>query len=263
MSPNTNISPAYVHKFVGRERELEQLQQFLHKANAGQGHVCFVTGEAGVGKSALVHEFVRRAEEVNTNLVAVVGQCNAQTGMGDAYLPFREVLSLLTGAQEPKQTANTVNTTNAARLKEFIRISSETLIEVGPDLIGLFVPGASLLAKVASTAASKGNLANKFAQQIDKTGKQVEGSAKTNVDLDQEKIFAQYADVLSILAQDHTLVLILDDLHWADSASLNLLFHLPVNCKIAVYSSSAHTAPTMSRWDAGVNAIRLSRWSTN
>jgi tetratricopeptide (TPR) repeat protein len=226
MSPNMNISPLYVHKFVGRERELEQLQQFLHKANTGQGHVCFVTGEAGVGKSALVHEFVRRAEEVNTNLVAAVGQCNAQTGMGDAYLPFREVLSLLTGAQEPKQTANTVNTTNAERLKEFIRISSETLIEVGPDLIGLFVPGASLLAKVASTAASKGNLADKLVQRIDQTGKHVEGSAKTNVDLDQEKIFAQYADVLSALAQEHTLILILDDLHWADSASLNLLFHL-------------------------------------
>jgi hypothetical protein len=146
--------------------------------------------------------------------------------MGDAYLPFREVLSLLTGAQEPKQTANTVNASNAERLKEFIRISGETLIEVGPDLIGVFVPGASLLAKLASTAASKSKLADKLAQQVDKTGKQVEGSVKNNVDLDQEKIFAQYANVLSALTQEHTLILILDDLHWADGASLNLLFHL-------------------------------------
>jgi adenylate cyclase len=133
MGLNMNISPLYVNKFVGRERELGLLQQFLHKASTGQGQVCFVTGEAGVGKSALVHEFVRRAEQVNTHLVAAVGQCNAQTGMGDAYLPFREVLILLTGAQDPKQTANTVNATNAERLKEFIRISSETLIEVGPE----------------------------------------------------------------------------------------------------------------------------------
>src|SRR3712207_2912382 len=105
MSPTMKNSTIHVIKFVGRERELERLQQFLHKASTGQGQVCFVTGEAGVGKSALVHEFVRRAEEVNTQLVAAVGQCNAQTGMGDAYLPFREVLNLLTGAQELKQTA--------------------------------------------------------------------------------------------------------------------------------------------------------------
>jgi tetratricopeptide (TPR) repeat protein len=224
MSLHTKASA--MHRFVGRERELEQLQKFLEKANAGQGQVCFVTGEAGVGKSALVHEFVHRAEEVNTHLVAAVGQCNAQTGMGDAYLPFREVLILLTGAQDPKSTANTVNATNAARLKEFIRVSSETLIEVGPDLIGLFVPGASLLAKLASTAASKSKLADRLAQQVDITGKQAEGSASSNPDLDQEQIFAQYANVLSALAQKHTLILILDDLHWADSASLNLLFHL-------------------------------------
>jgi hypothetical protein len=210
--------------FVGRERELSQLQQFLAKASAGQGQICFVTGEAGVGKSALVHEFVRRAEAANPHLVAALGQCNAQTGMGDAYLPFREVLALLTGAQDPKPTDDTLHSTNAARLKEFIRVSSETLIEVGPDLIGLFVPGASLLAKLASTVASKSKLADKLAQQVDKTGK--EAGTPVNPNLDQEKIFAQYANVLSSLAQAYTLVLILDDLHWADSASLNLLFHL-------------------------------------
>ena len=226
MSLNMNISPLYINKFVGRERELERLQQFLHKASTGQGQVCFVTGEAGMGKSALVHEFVRRAQEVNDHLVATVGQCNAQTGMGDAYLPFRELLTVLTGAEDTKQTTNTISATNAARLKEFIRISGETLIEVAPDLIGLFVPGASLLAKLASTAATKSKLPDKLAQQVDQTDKQAGGPVKINSDLDQEKIFAQYTSVLTALAKEHTLILILDDLHWADSASLNLLFHL-------------------------------------
>src|SRR4051812_40766714 len=103
-----------VNTFVGRENELSRLQHFLEKASAGEGQICFVAGEAGVGKSALVHEFVRRAEEAEEiadgianektedNLVAAAGQCNAQTGAGDAYLPFREVLTLLTGVQEAK-----------------------------------------------------------------------------------------------------------------------------------------------------------------
>src|SRR5438270_876249 len=47
-----------------------------------------------------------------------------------------------------------------------------------------------------------------------------------NPNLDQEKIFQQYTDVLRVLAQSRTLILILDDLHWADNASLSLLFHL-------------------------------------
>jgi len=44
--------------------------------------------------------------------------------------------------------------------------------------------------------------------------------------LDQEKIFEEYASVLKALSKDRTLILVLDDLQWADSGSLNLLFHL-------------------------------------
>ena len=49
---------------------------------------------------------------------------------------------------------------------------------------------------------------------------------KTDPALDQEKIFEQYAAVLKALSKDRTLILVLDDLQWADSGSLNLLFHL-------------------------------------
>jgi Cdc6-like AAA superfamily ATPase len=38
--------------FVARERELAQLNDFLDGALGGQGQVCFVTGEAGAGKTA-------------------------------------------------------------------------------------------------------------------------------------------------------------------------------------------------------------------
>ena len=174
-----------------------------------------------------MHEFVRRAQENDVNVVAAVGQCNAQTGLGDAYLPFREVLSVLSGVEDEKQTAHTVNATNAARLKEFVRISGETLLAVGPDLIGLFVPGASLLAKIATTAATKSNLADKLAKQVSKPAQPVAGAAKLNPDLDQEKIFAQYASVLQVLTQQHPLILLRDALLGGDRAPPNLLFPLP------------------------------------
>src|SRR5262245_19093029 len=134
--------------FVGREPELKTLQQFLDQAAAAKTQIAFVAGEAGAGKSALVTEFVRRAEAADPNVVAAIGECNAQTGAGDAYLPFREVLTVLSGAQDEKETGDAVNPTNAARLRELVRVSGETLLDVGPDLVGIFVPGAALFAKL-------------------------------------------------------------------------------------------------------------------
>src|SRR2546426_2907478 len=45
-------------RFVGRQQELVALQQALEQAGAGQGQVVAVVGEAGVGKSRVVYEFV-------------------------------------------------------------------------------------------------------------------------------------------------------------------------------------------------------------
>ena len=45
-------------RFVGRQTELEALQQALERAGAGHGQVVALVGEAGVGKSRLVYEFV-------------------------------------------------------------------------------------------------------------------------------------------------------------------------------------------------------------
>ena len=211
--------------FVGREKELGQIGQFLDLANAGHVQVVFVSGEAGAGKSALVNEFVRRVQASDEKLIAAIGECNAQTGMGDPYLPFRQVLTSLTAEQNEKQTANTVSPTNATRLKEFVRVSGETLLDVGPDLIGIFVPGASLAVKLATRTAKNVKLMDRLTEQMGKPEKS-EAGRPINPELNQENIFEQYTNVLHRLAQDRTLILILDDLQWADSASLNLLFHL-------------------------------------
>ena len=47
--------------FVGRQPELEALQQALARAGAGQGQVVALLGEPGVGKSRLVYEFLALA----------------------------------------------------------------------------------------------------------------------------------------------------------------------------------------------------------
>lgn len=211
--------------FIGRERELTQLQGFLQRSLAGEGQVAFVAGDAGRGKTALVREFTRRAEDTHDDLVAAIGNCNAQTGSGDPYLPFREVLRLLTGDIESDLAANVVDHQNAARLRGLLVHSTETLIEIGPDLIGLLaagVPGAGLVIKAGKVLAHK-------AGWLDKLGKMAEQKSTTvpgDTHLESGRILEQYTNVLIALAKLRPLVIVLDDLQWADMASIELLFHL-------------------------------------
>ena len=46
-------------RFVGRDRELEQLGQALDRAAVGRGQAVALVGEAGIGKSRLIWEFAR------------------------------------------------------------------------------------------------------------------------------------------------------------------------------------------------------------
>ncbi|MFN4219280.1 MAG: BTAD domain-containing putative transcriptional regulator, partial [Candidatus Bipolaricaulia bacterium] len=47
--------------FVGRETELRMLTQLWHQAQEGQGQAVFIGGELGVGKTALVQQFIEQA----------------------------------------------------------------------------------------------------------------------------------------------------------------------------------------------------------
>ena len=209
--------------FVARERELEQLDGFLQRALAAQGLVCFVTGEAGSGKTTLVAEFARRAQEQHQDLVVAVGQSDAQTGVGDAYLPFREVLSQLTGDVEAELARGAITPENAGRLRGLLRLSGQALVEVGPDLVGIFVPGAGLAMRVGGFVAEKVGWLEKLEQL---TQRQREGEAPADSGIEQSHIFEQYTNVLKALAVKQPLMLVLDDLQWADGASIDLLFRL-------------------------------------
>ncbi|HUW13471.1 MAG TPA: AAA family ATPase, partial [Anaerolineae bacterium] len=207
--------------FVARQAQLTQLRSYLSQALDSHGQVAFVVGEAGSGKTALVTEFASRAEQAQDDLVVVIGNCNAQTGIGDPYLPFREILAQLTGDFEAKLAQGAITAENARRLQGFVRWSCEALMEFGPDLISVLVPGAGLLAKAGKFVVDQAGWLDRFKQLVE--SKTASPAAST---LDQSHIFEQYTNVLKALAAKRPLVLVLDDLQWADSASTSLLFHL-------------------------------------
>lgn len=86
---------------VGREAELAQLHGWLEKALGGERQVVFVTGEAGIGKTALVETLIEKAR-TNYGLWTGRGQCIEHHGAGEAYLPVLEALGHL--CREPAGT---------------------------------------------------------------------------------------------------------------------------------------------------------------
>ena len=102
--------------FVGHERELAVLTAALKASRSQPGQFSFVIGGAGRGKSMLVHEFARRAQAADPELLAVYGYGHAHIGRGEPYLPFREALSMLTGEMQANWAGGLLTCWQAQRL---------------------------------------------------------------------------------------------------------------------------------------------------
>jgi DNA-binding SARP family transcriptional activator/predicted ATPase len=210
--------------FVARERELAQLDGYLDLAMAGQGRVAFVTGEAGSGKTALVQEFSRRSQEVYADLGVASGNCNAYTGIGDPYLPFRQILDLLTGNVEAKWAAGAITSEHARRLWNTLPVAAQTLVEAGQGLIGTFVMRAALLERVMAYTQWPGRA--DWLTRLDELVERKPATGPGAPSPQQSDLFEQYTRVMQALAQRGPLLLVVDDLQWADLGSISLLFHL-------------------------------------
>ncbi len=81
-------------RFVGRESELDELVAAWHRARGGRGQVVSVVGEAGLGKSRLLHEFKQVLATEGAALVE--GSCFAY-GEATSYLPLLEITKALLG----------------------------------------------------------------------------------------------------------------------------------------------------------------------
>lgn len=75
--------------FTGRDRELATLHRCLDDALDGDGQLVTVTGDPGLGKSRLLHEFRHALQQRDVRVL--LGRCQSYGG-GVAYLPFIEIL---------------------------------------------------------------------------------------------------------------------------------------------------------------------------
>ncbi len=202
--------------FVARETEIERLSRLVEQAVAGTGTVVFVAGDAGTGKTALVNEAARRALETHPEIVVAIGSSSAQTGIGDAYAPWRQVLAQLTGDIGTR----VLSRDQARRLREVAPSVTESVAESAQDLVGTLLAGASLVRRGEALAGDTA--------WLESLRELVERKAPLPPDgtLHQRAVFNQTTRVLVAAAKLRPLLLVVEDLHWADAGSLALFFHV-------------------------------------
>ncbi len=169
-----SVSAVYT---VGREKELDRLHQWLHKAVNGTRQIVFVAGEAGVGKTTLLETFLTEVWDYGTLWIGR-GQCIEHYGAGEAYLPVLEALSRL--CREPAG-------------EEFLAF----LIHQAPTWV-LQMPW--LLKPV----------------ELEALQRQIVGTTR-------ERMLRELAEAIEVLTSEKPLILVLEDLHWSDYATLDLV----------------------------------------
>src|SRR6266545_783524 len=172
-----DATPRVTPGLVGRKAALVQLHGSLAKALQGKRQVMFVTGEIGIGKTALVEAFVAQAI-AETPLLVAHGQCVEHYGSGEAYLPVLEAFGRLCGAPRSE------------RLLALLYQRAPTWLVQMPWLLS----------------------------PTDRSTLQRELLGAT-----QERMLREMAEAFEVLTADTPLVLVLEDLHWSDYATLDLL----------------------------------------
>ena len=116
-------------RFVGRETELETLTQALVRAGTGHGQVIAVLGEAGVGKSRLVYEFL---QSHRTQGWRVLESASVSYGKATPYFPVIDLLKRYAHVDEHEDTR-----TIRAKVIGHVLTLDATLQEVLPALLSL------------------------------------------------------------------------------------------------------------------------------
>ena len=179
--------------FHGRSVERGQLQEKYQRVVAeGRPHLVTVVGNAGVGKSRLVREFIDWAARSDPALTTLSGRC-LPYGEDITYRPLAEVLGELTGVtpiSNPDEAAGTVRELVARYVTdEDPAIAADALLR----MIGLEPP----------------------LSQSPPTPRRV-----------RELLRTTWRSLVSGLAANGPVILLVEDIHWAGDALLDLLEHV-------------------------------------
>ena len=180
---------------IGREEEIARLSAALAKARAGAGQAVAVIGEAGVGKSRLLAEVRRLAlsPDGNGGCLWLEGRC-LESSAATSYAPIVDLLRerFLPGAGVSERVEPVA--------EEIAGLTGDALPAERVDEV--LVPILNLLSIPDPRALEFGQLPP---QQV------------------KARTFLAVVEYLQALADKHPVVVVLDDLHWADSLTIELI----------------------------------------
>ena len=93
------VAPPEPSRLVGRVAELSELARAFDQARSSRRQIVFISGEPGIGKSALADAFLEQLRTSQTVKMAH-GQCLDHHGVGEPYLPLIEALTRLAGGPD-------------------------------------------------------------------------------------------------------------------------------------------------------------------
>jgi predicted ATPase/class 3 adenylate cyclase len=138
---HTRLEAALQHgeltPYTGRDRELALVRDCLNEAVAGTGQFVTIVGEAGMGKSRLLHELLPVGEA--TEITVLHGHCLSH-GASTAYLPFigvlRDALGFTPAVDSPQAVADALARMLAStpELQEFVPLYLRLLSVPAADL---------------------------------------------------------------------------------------------------------------------------------
>ena len=167
-----------VPQLVGRSRDLARMQSRLARAIEGDRIVVFVTGEPGIGKTALVEAVIETTARRSEVLVSR-GHCVEHYGASEAYLPILEALTqLCSGARGTRVV--------------------QTLVRYAPTWV-VQMPACAEAAGTLASTPSAGSPA---------------------------RMLREMADAIEALTAESPLLLVLEDVHWSDASTLDLLAYI-------------------------------------
>lgn len=174
---------------VGREREIAQLRECLSGLVRGQGRIVSIMGDAGLGKSRLVAEIIQRAPE---DFDRIEARC-ASFGVSTPYAPLidaiRRTFFIHTGDDDATQMA---------KLRAGIPDEAHDGLPFIAAVMGLQLSGDDL----------------DRVRYLEPPQLRV-------------KVIGALSSALEASAVHHKpIALIVEDLHWSDSSSLDVLEHL-------------------------------------
>ncbi len=221
--PTSSLPSPGPGALIGRAIEMARLRQLAHEVLVGQGRVVWVHGEAGIGKSRLAAEICRAAGTLG--FTGYSGSCRSHQ-TSSSYRVWRSIWRELLEI-DPALSLDEQRTALTERVSRY-------------DGTGLRAP---LVAAVIDLPMPD----NDLTIQLDQAGRDV-------------LLRSTLLDCLRERAAAGPLVLLLEDCHWIDPASLNLLDLLAdrlAELPVLLLATSREPAPSALAGADHVTGLRL------